>query len=462
MNISERCMSNEEVLKVAKIFLEKEKLTYQNSSYYFEKIDSKIFIYDKKRNTYIIEGEEVELLTIYNCIEKIDLDSKFEDLFNFLYFINGTYIYLAQKYYYEHIIINKYFNNYDLSETILDRIYILKNNKLVNITEEEFKIYYNDIPFSEARMKNGDDFIIILDKNFDFILFTSLSNIKLKGVISPPYYFYKGFNGLEVADITKISKLNFLKSIPDSNFFYEIEKNKLVIYEYAYDKLEYFSEIKIKESYSNISLGFINDKIKFNFTSRLNYEKNIEFYLILRNPKKLFLVFKYKKNNSSETITVNTTNGKERVFSSKEEPLNCNGRINNSIFDEKKGFIISETRKFMYYNGKEITLTNNYNYNMNYSQINNLIFLNNGIKVDDDLYITYKGEILPIKSFINNNTLILSIIKVKIKKGIYVSLEDDEYNFKKDIYYLNAERIDKNIEGYKSKLNKEILKEFIK
>lgn len=463
MNISERRMSNEEMLFFSKNFLEND--GYRD--YFFEKKDSKIFIYNENKITYIIEGTIEEISILYNLIQNKIINSEIgiETLINILYFINGTYLYFVEKTKVNFLIINNCLSKYTTIENIFDKIYIAEDNKLRNITEQEFKIHCNNIFFKDTDILEylNDEIIIFLDKDFDIISYSYSNTVESHGSFQSPYYFYKSFNDLKVANIPSNSMLYNSSVVPNSNFFYQILKNKIVIYEHKDNKVEYFSEIKIKESYWQLRLNFIKNKFKLTFATRGNAETNSEFYLITEKNKKPLLVFKYKKNNSHEIITINTTKGKKIVFDSKKEENNIyKTNIKNVEFDIKEGIVINDKKDIMYYDGKEIKLINNYNLDSWYLRIKDLFFLKNGISFDNSVYVTYNGEILPIKSFINNETLILSIVKKKVENGKNINMTSIRSDFSKEILKLKAERIDKNIEGYKSKLNKEILKEFIK
>lgn len=460
MKISQRNMSNEEIFIFFKNFFKKNEI--ERFRFTCEIKDSSIIIYDiDLKRTHIINGTEKELTIIKSFFDTYCLykEYKTEDLISFLQVLNNTEIYLIQNIIYDSLMINKYLDKSDLSNTILNNIYILKNNILSKITEKDFENNHNKIDFINNRETFGYDFFIILDEDFNFTESFSFNKLNCSLLISFPYCFFNNSKGLAVADLLSNPKLNFLNPIPNSNFFYEIIKNKIIIYQYN-DKLEYFSEIKIKEYYTNIEVKYFQNKISLSFGIRDGKESVTEFYLI-SNEKNLSLVFKHKENKTAIETVIYTTNKEEIKFKSLfSDYYDRHYPKADYIVNYKFGFLIEKNLENMYYNGRKIKLIDNYNIENNFYS-SSITFLQNGLVIND-IYITYEGEILPIKSFIPENTLILSIIKSKTNKGIGVTSSDIDSYYKAIIFKLKTKRIDKNIEGYKNKLNKEILKEFTK
>ncbi|MGL5758446.1 hypothetical protein, partial [Plesiomonas sp.] len=191
-----------------------------------------------------------------------------------------------------------------------------------------------------------------------------------------------------------------------------------------------------------------------------NIEQNLEFHTILPN-NKIFLSLKHKENKSTQNIILNTIQGETIEYKSDKENyvknliLECN-------FDRTTGILIDTNKKFLFYNGKKVDLITHYKDVSTYAVNDSIKKFKKGVSISNSTYITFEGEVLPIKSFIPNETLKLSIIKNKYKNLFMFNLNNLYNKFEKELKDLMIHRIERNIDGYKSKLNKEILKEFIK
>ncbi|MGL5750912.1 MAG: hypothetical protein ACRCXT_10325, partial [Paraclostridium sp.] len=412
MKISQRYMNEKETLNASKFFLESNR-NYDTTTFCFDVIDNKyIEIYNSDKEIYIIETEDLsECMIIKRYLNLSASIESFKTFIYFLYRFNNTYIHLADNLGFHYTAINHYITNENYRgesvffQSFLDYIYVYENKKIRKITEKEFRENSSSIILEKYRhlyveFACLEDYIIV-DEDFKFMLFAksifSDFSEHFNRTILKKYFIHIGPTGLKLIDKDVNPKISYTTQIENSDFFYERAKNKLVIYKCT-DKFEFFSEIKIKDTYTNLTLKYLDNTLILFYLSRGNIEQNLEFHTILPN-NKIFLSLKHKENKSTQNIILNTIQGETIEYKSDKENyvknliLECN-------FDRTTGILIDTNKKFLFYNGKKVDLMTHYKDVSTYAVNDSIKKFKKGVSISNSTYITFEGEVLPIKSFI--------------------------------------------------------------